>query len=92
MNKKVKDIQGDLAQLLYRFIIQPIFSPHKTEFAGGINALASKLIFDSSFFLFFQTDKLHATCRYLASKLGTQLSSEVAYKLTGFINKMHRCG
>jgi len=47
MNKKVKDIQGDLAQLLYR---------------------------------------------YLASKLGTKLSSEVAYKLTGFINKMHRCG
>merc|ERR1719458_979823 len=47
MNKKVKDIQGDLAQLLYR---------------------------------------------YLASKLGTKLSSEIAYKLTGFINKMHRCG
>jgi hypothetical protein len=47
INKKVKDIQGDLAQLLYR---------------------------------------------YLASKLGTKLSSEVAYKLTGFINKMHRCG
>jgi len=47
MNKKVKDIQGDLAQLLYR---------------------------------------------YLASKHGTKLSSEVAYKLTGFINKMHRCG
>lgn len=47
MNKKVKDIQGDLAQLLYR---------------------------------------------YLSSKLGTKLSSEIAYKLTGFINKMHRCG
>ena len=84
MNKKVKDIQGDLAQFLYRFVL-PIMSPHKTEFTGGFNALASKLTCN----LF--SDRLHASCRYLASKLGTKLSAEVAYKLTGFINKMHRC-
>merc|ERR1711963_3881 len=47
INKKVKDIQGDLAQLLYR---------------------------------------------YLASKCGVKMSADIAYKLTGFINKMHSCG
>ena len=35
MNKKVKDIQGDLAQLLYRSIYLK-FAPPKVELFGGI--------------------------------------------------------
>jgi hypothetical protein len=39
-----------------------------------------------------QGDLAQLLYRYLASKLGNKQAAERAYSLTGFINKLHRCG